>query len=407
MIMPCPKKHLIRTGGCAALALETRAGSGSTPQQGAEHLGHRDAQNGRMSEVGEAAGVLTAALIVDGARAVDPVISPDGRWVTWVTSSAGGPGSRVRELWLASVAGTTAPVRLAEGGVRLPCWSADSAWLFYVAGAELRRRRITADGSGGDDETVLCWDGKISGLAPLAGGRLVALIAGDERTDHDKAREAGHDDAIAWSERAGRQHWLWHRLRLLDLASGELSVVAGLAGRHVTAVAQRPHRLPQRGLTHDVHRELPEPLMPRCPQQLGNVRLDPLRPLTERRRCVEPHDLQLNPRIGEPNSRANPSCCPTVDTPRSTPSVPIATRHPPPVAGRTDQVGRDRVGKEHLVELRGSRSAARSAAPSHRPAASAPASTTVPGAGSPPKKSAPARSTSPRTAPATSTPSAR
>ena len=37
-----------------------------------------------------------------------------------------------------------------------------------------------------------------------------------------------------------RQHWLWHRLRLLDLVSGELSVVAGLAGRHVVDVAQRP-----------------------------------------------------------------------------------------------------------------------------------------------------------------------
>jgi dipeptidyl aminopeptidase/acylaminoacyl peptidase len=45
---------------------------------------------------------------------------------------------------------------------------------------------------------------------------------------------------MAWSERALRQHWRWHRLRLLDLASGELSVVAGLAGRHVTGLAQRP-----------------------------------------------------------------------------------------------------------------------------------------------------------------------
>src|ERR1700677_5218287 len=125
MIMPCPKKHLIRTGGCAALALETRAGSGSTPQQGAEHLGHRDAQNGRMSEVGEAAGVLTAALIVDGGRAVDPVISPDGRWVTWVTSSAGGPGSRGRELGLGTDAWTTAPLKRAEGGVQLPGRAAD------------------------------------------------------------------------------------------------------------------------------------------------------------------------------------------------------------------------------------------------------------------------------------------
>ncbi len=32
------------------------------------------------------------------------------------------------------------------------------------------------------------------------------------------------------------------------------------------------------------------------------------------------------------NSRAKPGCCPNVDTPRSTPSVPMATRHPSPGA---------------------------------------------------------------------------
>ena len=196
-------------------------------------------QNVRVSEEGEAAGVLSAALIVDGAVAADPVISPDGLWVAWMTSSAAGSGPRVSGLWLAPVAQTAAPIRLAGDGIRLPRWSLDSAWLFYVADAELRRLRITADGPGGDEETVLRWDGEISGLVPLADGR-VALVAGDEQTDDDKTRQAEHDDAVVWSERAVRQHWLWHRLRLLDLASGELSVVAGLAGRHVTAVAQRP-----------------------------------------------------------------------------------------------------------------------------------------------------------------------
>ncbi len=87
---------------------------------------------------------------------------------------------------------------------------------------------------------MLRWRGEISGLAPLAGGRMVAVVAGDELTDDDERRQAEGDDAMAWSERAVRQHWLWHRLRLLDLASGELSVVAGLAGRHVIGLAQRP-----------------------------------------------------------------------------------------------------------------------------------------------------------------------
>lgn len=195
-----------------------------------------------MSEVSEAAGALTAGLIVDGAQAADPVISPGGRWVAWTTSSAGGHERRVSELWLAPVGESAAPVRLTDGGawVRLPRWSLDSAWLFYVADGELRRLRITAGGPAGDGRTVLHWRGEISGLAPLAGGRLVAVVAGDELTDGDERRQAERDDAMAWSERAVRQHWLWHRLRLLDLASGELSVVAGLAGRHVVGMAQRP-----------------------------------------------------------------------------------------------------------------------------------------------------------------------
>jgi dipeptidyl aminopeptidase/acylaminoacyl peptidase len=193
-----------------------------------------------VSEASEAAGALTAALIVDGARAAEPVISPDGRWVAWTTSSAGGPGPQVSELWLAPVGETAAPVRLTDGSARLPRWSPDSAWLFYVADEELRRLPITAEGPAGDAAAVLRWRGEISGLAPLAGGRLVAVVAGDELTDDDERRKTEGDDAMAWSERAVRQHWLWHRLRLLDLASGELSVLAGLAGRHVVDMTQRP-----------------------------------------------------------------------------------------------------------------------------------------------------------------------
>jgi dipeptidyl aminopeptidase/acylaminoacyl peptidase len=193
-----------------------------------------------VSEVSEAVGSLTSALIVAGAVAADPVISPDGRWVAWTTSSAGGPGPRARELWLAPVGQAATAVLVTGGSVRLPRWSPDSAWLFCTAGEEVRRVRVTASGPARDGETVLRWRGEISGLAPLAGGRLAAVVAADEMTGADERRRAAGDDAMAWSERPLRQHWLWHRLRLLDLASGELSVVSGLAGRHVTDMAQRP-----------------------------------------------------------------------------------------------------------------------------------------------------------------------
>ena len=205
-----------------------------------------------MGELSETAGILTAALIVDGAVAADPVISPDGRWVAWTTSSAAGIGSQVSELWLAPVGKSAeparksampverTPVRVASGSVRRPRWSSDSAWLFYVAGEGVLRLRIGAAGPAAGGEMLLRWRGEISGLLSLAGGRLMAVVAGDELTDDDERRRASGDDAMAWSEQALRQHWRWHRLRLLDLASGELRVVGGLAGRHVTGMAQRP-----------------------------------------------------------------------------------------------------------------------------------------------------------------------
>lgn len=176
-----------------------------------------------MGKLRGTAGVLTAALIVDGAVAADPAISPDGRWVAWTTSSAAGPGSQVSELWLApagksaELAGKSAmpvgrtPVRVASGSIRQPRWSSDSAWLFYVAGDGVLRLPISAAGPAADGEMLLRWRGEISGLLPLAGGRLVAVVAGDELTDDDERRRAAGDDAMAWSERALRQHWRWHR----------------------------------------------------------------------------------------------------------------------------------------------------------------------------------------------------
>lgn len=112
-----------------------------------------------MSELSEEAAALTADLIVDGTQAASPVISPDGRWVAWTTSRAGERGQQVSELGLARVSGSA--VRLTDGSVaaRLPRWSPDSALLFYVAGEELRRLRITADEPNGVAEPVLRWGG--------------------------------------------------------------------------------------------------------------------------------------------------------------------------------------------------------------------------------------------------------
>lgn len=212
-----------------------------------------------MSELTEAAATLTADLVTGGSQAAGPMISPDGRWVAWTTSRADERERPASELWLAPVGDSAVPARLTDGSVpvRLPRWSLDSAWLFYVAGEELCRLRIAADGPAEVAEPVLRWRGEISGVVPLAGGQLVAVVAGDELTEDDVRRQAKGDDALAWSERAVRQHWRWHHLRLLDLASGELTVAAGLGGRHVVDVAQRPGGGPLAVVSQDCPEEEP------------------------------------------------------------------------------------------------------------------------------------------------------
>ncbi len=155
---------------------------------------------------------------------------------------AGGPSREVSELWITPVGEGRGPVGLNrwQRRVRLPRLVPDRPGCSMSLTMRSGISGSPPGGPAGDAETVLRWRGEISGLAPLADGRLVAVVASNEQTDDDERRLAEHDDAMAWSERAVRQHWLWHRLRLLNLVSGELTVAAGLAGRHVVGMVQRP-----------------------------------------------------------------------------------------------------------------------------------------------------------------------
>ncbi|MFZ0191028.1 MAG: prolyl oligopeptidase family serine peptidase [Streptosporangiaceae bacterium] len=96
---------------------------------------------------------------------------------------------------------------------------------------QLHRIRL----AGGEAEVLTDWHGEISDARPLADARLVAVVATDEPTEEDKRRRAERDDAIVWGEqvRCGR-------LRVLDLATGELRTVEGLGSRHVVELAPRP-----------------------------------------------------------------------------------------------------------------------------------------------------------------------
>ncbi len=181
---------------------------------------------------------LTAELVVDGVVPSQPVISPDGRWVAYVAAPVGRSAERrICALWVAAADGGSSPAKLTAGMAADfgPCWAPDSASVFFLSdrtgSAQLHRISL----AGGEAEVLTDWHGEISDARPLAGGRLVAVLATDEPTEEDKRRRAERDDAIVWGEHLRRA-----RLRVLDLATGELRTVDGLGGRHVAELAPRP-----------------------------------------------------------------------------------------------------------------------------------------------------------------------
>jgi dipeptidyl aminopeptidase/acylaminoacyl peptidase len=173
----------------------------------------------------EAPAEPTPELLADAAGPAGPVISPDGRLVAYAVSAAGVRERRLGTLWVAAADASSPPVRLTAGTAwdRAPRWAPDSASLFFLSDQELRRIRL----DGAAAEVLISWPGEICDHLPLAGGRTVAVIAGDEPGERD--------DVIVWGEGAPRQ-----RLLLLDLDSRALTAVKGLGDRHVVEVAQRP-----------------------------------------------------------------------------------------------------------------------------------------------------------------------
>ena len=176
---------------------------------------------------------VTAELIADGAVPRNPVISPDGRWVAFAVAGFGVTEPASSALWVAAADATASPRKLADVSARefVPRWAPDSSSVFLVSGLQVHRIRL----GGGEAEVLTAWRSGIGDLWPLAGGEMVAVAAADGPTERDQRRLAERDDAIVWAQRMPCA-----RLRLLDLSTGSLRAVDGLAGRHVVEVIQRP-----------------------------------------------------------------------------------------------------------------------------------------------------------------------
>ncbi|HEY1916433.1 MAG TPA: prolyl oligopeptidase family serine peptidase [Streptosporangiaceae bacterium] len=181
---------------------------------------------------------LTAELVADGSVPSQPVISPDGRWVAYVVAPVGRRGERfLCALWVAVADGSSPPWKLTAGTAADsdPRWAPDSASVFFLSDRTGSRQVYRVRVDGGEAEVLTDWRGEISDAWPLADARLVAVVATDEPTEEDERRRAERDDAFVWG-----QQLRCSRLRLLDLATGELRTVDGLGHRHVVELAARP-----------------------------------------------------------------------------------------------------------------------------------------------------------------------
>ena len=127
---------------------------------------------------------------------IDPQLSPDGRFVAYAAGPLGRPEKhRQTALWLVATEGRSAPRRLTAGTAheRLPKWSPDGAWLYFLSDraergkAQLHRLPL----GGGEAEALTGWQGNIEEYAPLPGGKQVALLAPLQPGDDDaQKREA-------------------------------------------------------------------------------------------------------------------------------------------------------------------------------------------------------------------------
>ncbi|WP_017591490.1 S9 family peptidase [Nocardiopsis potens] len=177
---------------------------------------------------------LTASVLADGNIPLDPVLSPDGRWVCYAVAGPGAASDRpVSALWTADSGAAAAPRPLTGGTARdrRPRWDPGAGHLYFLSdrsgperGAS-RLHRIALDGTGlsaltGEETEVV-------DHLPLPGGAAVAVVVGGPGPRGDAPR--------VWGEPEPHD-----RLALLDTGTGRLRPVGGPGEPHVLEAAARP-----------------------------------------------------------------------------------------------------------------------------------------------------------------------
>ncbi|MEV6872430.1 prolyl oligopeptidase family serine peptidase [Amycolatopsis sp. NPDC051128] len=185
-------------------------------------------------------GELTAEAVTDRVVPRTPRVSPDGRWVAFVTGTVGRAGRHpVSALWVAPADGSAPPRELAPATAEnhAPRWAPDSGSVFFLSDrAERGTARLYRVGRTEGDPEPLTAAG-ISGYLPLADpGRIVVLAPDErERPADPRIRTVSASRPPVWDTEA-RPDRLW----LLDSPTGAPRPLGDLGARHVVEVAARP-----------------------------------------------------------------------------------------------------------------------------------------------------------------------
>lgn len=203
-----------------------------------------------MTLLGGAPAVVTAATpivakdIMGLTDASDPRMSPDGRFVAYVvtpTLSTQRPSQSA--IWIAPVDRSAPPRRLTAGtrNENSPRWSPDGRDIAFLSNQAdpsatgIAAKQVwTASVNGGSARRLTSSPTEVRGFSQSSDGKALAYVAGDPRTEQQKADAAAKRDQATIDDK-GDLGRLW----LLDVAGGEPRRIA-IDGRSIAEARWSP-----------------------------------------------------------------------------------------------------------------------------------------------------------------------